>query len=255
MTRQQRQRYEMFVRVRNFGAANRDVFPESSEGGQAFTRVAEAVGAFEDHLTQRTRARADARRVRTTTRRAVEDAMKALVATGRRAAKAEPGPHPFRMPRQRSATAVLGAVRVFMEDAERRKDRFVELGMSPTFITDIRRLVGELEQAIGIQHDSRASRSKARAGINDALAGGFDAIHDLDVTVANTLRTDAVRLAQWQGARHVDGQPPSSSKPVAAPALTQPAVRTSEQPPVAPPAVDADSPPTPELKEVLNKAS
>ena len=57
MTRRQRYRYEMFVRVRDFGRASQDLFPASSTGGQAFGRVIAAVAAIEDHLTKRDLAR------------------------------------------------------------------------------------------------------------------------------------------------------------------------------------------------------
>jgi hypothetical protein len=215
--------------------------------------VAEAVTAFENFLTERMKARADARRIRTATRRAVVDAMKAIAATGRRAARAEPGNHPFRMPRRHSAAVVLGAARLFMAEAEQRRDSFVRLGMSPSFLTDFRRLVDQLEQAVNVQQDSQASRSKAQAGLEGALTRGFDAIRDLDVTVANVLRGDDVRLAQWQGARHVEGQA-SASRAVNVPATAPVAAPPADQPPMALPAADADSPP-PVLKEVLDKAS
>ena len=46
MNRNQRFRYEMFVRVRSFGVANRDQFPESSTGGKALALVEAAVAAI-----------------------------------------------------------------------------------------------------------------------------------------------------------------------------------------------------------------
>ncbi len=257
MQKAQRLKYEMFVRVRNFGMVNRDVFPEFSEGGRAFTRVAEAVSAFEEYLTRRTKARADAQRVRTTTRRAVVEAMKAIAATGRRIDKAGPGTHPFRMPRRHSATVVLASARLFMEEAAQRVDRFVRLGMPPTFLTELRELVGDLEQAINVQQDSRRSRVKAQAGLEGALALGFDAIRDLDVAVANTLRGDGVRLAEWRGARHMEGQSPSSktvTTPVVASVPAPIEVATVDDVPGEASSEVAGSPPV-ELKEVLDKAS
>ena len=38
MTRRQRFKYEMFVRVRDFGVARAALFPEASKSGQAFAR-------------------------------------------------------------------------------------------------------------------------------------------------------------------------------------------------------------------------
>ena len=99
------------------------------------------------------------------TRAAVIDAMKAIAATGRHAVAGEPGVNPFRMPQNRSASAVLAVARYFMAEAERRREKFVELGMPPTFLADFTRLVDDLEQAIGVQQDSRAARRKASTGI------------------------------------------------------------------------------------------
>ena len=79
-------RYEMLDRVRTFGNANRDAFPEATGGGRAFAVVAEAVATIEAHLTRRVQARAEARKVKSSTRAAVTRAMKAMAATGRRAA-------------------------------------------------------------------------------------------------------------------------------------------------------------------------
>lgn len=222
----------MFVRVRNFGVANGDVFPESSGGSQAFDVLAGAAVAIEEHLTRRAEARARARKVRSSTRMAVTNYMKAIAATGRRAADADSGVHPFRMPSRRSAAVLLATARLFMEEAERRRDSFVILGMPPTFITDFQRLVRELEQAIEVQQDSRASRHMAQAGIQMALLRGTDALRTLDVVVANVLRGDPVRLAQWHGARHIEGQG-SSSGPAAVPPPEVQAVTEEEEVPLS----------------------
>ena len=50
MKKQQRFKYEMFVRVRDFGAAHAALFPEATTGGQAFARVLAATAAIEEHL-------------------------------------------------------------------------------------------------------------------------------------------------------------------------------------------------------------
>ena len=48
MTRDQRFKHEMFVRVSDFGTANRAAFPESSTGGNMFAQVSTAVAEIED---------------------------------------------------------------------------------------------------------------------------------------------------------------------------------------------------------------
>lgn len=241
MTKAQRLRYEMFVRVRNFGVANRDVFPESTAGGRTFAHVAEAVAAIEEFLARRTLARAEARKVKATTRTAVTRYMKAIASTGRRAAMGEWGTHPFRMPARKSTPVMLTTARLFLDEAERRQEKFIELGMPPTFLRDFQKLIDELALAVSLQHDSRGSRRKAQAGLDNTLSRGFAAILDLDVTVANALRDDPVRFAQWEGARRIDGQAPSST-------TVKTAVTTT-------PAEAEETTPVHALEVVLEKAS
>ena len=58
MTRMEMRRYGMLGRVRDFGQAHRDLFPESSVGGQAFATVAAAVAELSDHAVAKMSSRA-----------------------------------------------------------------------------------------------------------------------------------------------------------------------------------------------------
>jgi hypothetical protein len=64
----------------------------------------------------------------------------------------------------------------------------------------------------------------ARAGVNTALGRAAEALRRLDVVVPNAVRTDPVRLAAWQSARHIDGGIRSSSSS----SMTEPAVAAAE---------------------------
>src|SRR5690349_3713641 len=102
MTRIQRHRYETFVRVRNFGRANQPLFPESSTGGQLFAAVSSTVDTIEQHLSNRVIARAEARKVKAATRRAVYEYVKAVASTARRVTHKDPDTNPFVIPARRS---------------------------------------------------------------------------------------------------------------------------------------------------------
>jgi hypothetical protein len=164
------------------------------------------VTSIEEQLVRRAQARSGARKVKLSTRKAAKDFIRAFASTGRRAVVDETGPHPFRLPPQKSATVVLATARLFLEEAERRKEKFVELGMPPTFLTDYAKAVDDLANAIGVQQDSRGARRKAQGAIEAALAQGSRIVADLDVTVPNALRGDTSRLAEWAGARRMDHQ-------------------------------------------------
>ena len=70
MTRDQAYRYEMFVRVREFGKMHGDRFPPLSTGGRAFARVAEAMATIDRHQKAHIIATA-AKRIKKTTRASV----------------------------------------------------------------------------------------------------------------------------------------------------------------------------------------
>ena len=70
MARQQRFKYEMFVQVRDFGAALAALFPELSKGGQALARMSLAVTELDEHMKNHVLGRAEARPVKAATRQA-----------------------------------------------------------------------------------------------------------------------------------------------------------------------------------------
>lgn len=219
MTRQQRFRYEMFVRVRDFGAAHQDLFPESSTAGRTLARVTAAVAAVDEHQKNHVLGTAEARRVKAETRAAVVEYMKTIAHAARRVTRPEPGENPFRLPRRRTLPAEIATARAFIVEAEKRQAPFIALGLPPTFVSDFRALVDELQQAVAVRLNSKTVRRHAQAGIQAALAQGFDAVQDLDVVVAMATRQDPARFAAWQTARHVEGRGSSTPNPTAKPAL------------------------------------
>ena len=213
MRKEQRYRYEMFVRVRDFGTANAELFPSSSKGGRMFTEVSAAVTAIEESLTKRDLARAEARRVKPGTRAVVTSYMKVIAATARQIALDEPGPNPFRRGGSKSNAALLAKARLFIDEAKVREATFVEFGLPVTFISDFTTLVDELAVAVTVRNNGRAWRQRAQVGIESALTTGAEAIHNLDVLVPNALRLDPVRTGFWHGARRIEGLVHKASTP------------------------------------------
>jgi hypothetical protein len=238
MNKNQRYRYEMFVRVRDFGAANREVFPKSSTGSQLFARMAAAVAAVEGHLSDSVVARAEARKIGAATRARVRQYLRTIAATGRQAARREAVGNVFRLPRRRSDKALVATARVFIGEARRREAEFVRLGLPSTFMADFESVMNDLDQAVNVRNNSAHLRRKAQAGIETALTLGFESLGELDVVVPNALRDDPVRLAQWRRARHIDGQGSSSSASAAKSRLATPPVEAPTASTTDPPEAD-----------------
>lgn len=165
MTRQQRFKYEMFVRVRDFGVAHAALFPEATKGSQAFARVLAAVAALDEQQKAHLLGLAEARRIKAATRDAVFNYMKTMAAAARRITQQEPAESPFVLPRKRRLGAELASARAFMAAAASRQKEFEAFGLPATFIADFQMLVDQLQQAADVRLSSRTVRRKAQADI------------------------------------------------------------------------------------------
>jgi hypothetical protein len=251
MTRQQKYRYESLVRVRDYGTAHSELFPQSSAAGGWFALVSAAVSAVDEHLKNRVVARADARRVKATTRAAVADYMKAIALVARRVTEPDTKANRFRMPRRRSLKIELSTARAFVEGAAERRDEFVRYGLPPTFISEFEALVDQLQDAMDTRVSSKTMRREAQQGIVTELARGLRAVRDLDAAVVVATRHDPIRLAAWQAARRIEGQGASPAKAVKLPVnvtVASPASSALDPPDTevaSPPAVEVSPEPTP----------
>ncbi len=126
--------------------------------------------------------------------------MKTIAQAARRVTRLERDVNPFRMPRRRTFKVEITTARSFIEEAEKRQEKFVGIGLPPTFISDFKALVDELQQAVDLRLNSETARGRAQAGIAAALAQGFDVIRDLDVVVSVATRQEPVVAAAWRSA-------------------------------------------------------
>ena len=205
MTRVQRFKYEMFVRVRDFGVANAAVFPESSTGAQLFQKMSAAVADLDGHLKHRAVGRAEGRRVTPQARTAVRAYMKTIVGAARRMMRDTPQVNPFRMPPRKTMRVEIATARAIIDEASKRQEAFIRLGLPPTFIADFTAMVNDLQQAQHVRLNSKTVRGQATAGIVSTLANGLEVVRDLDVVVPLATASDPSLVAAWRSARRIDG--------------------------------------------------
>jgi hypothetical protein len=206
VTRRERVRYEMFTRVRDFGAAHRDVFPDGSVGAQAFANVAAAAAAFETHLDAKSTTAAKSRQTKTTACKTLKDRMRGVIRTSRGVARVSAdGRKAFRMPVRRSDIALLTAARACVKAANPIESDCIHLGLSATFLADLREAIDDYERVIRDRRTHRAAAAAAQKGITAAIADGFAAIRTLDIVVANTIEKDPERFAAWRRDRRLVG--------------------------------------------------
>lgn len=206
MKKEHRFRYEMFVRIRDFWAAHRALFPESSAAAALFAQVAALITTIEEHLKNRVLGVAKGQSVKPLTRVAVRNALTTMTRAARRVTADEIMSTPFRLPKRRTLTTDLATARAFVTEARPREQAFVQFGLPPTFISDLEKLIEELQRAVDAQLASKTARSQAQAGLTNAVRTGMRVCVDLDLLVALATAEQPELQAAWQSARRLEGQ-------------------------------------------------
>lgn len=250
MTKHDTVRYEMLVRVRGFGEAHRDAFPEASVGGQAFAAVSAAVLQLGQHAISKMAAASEGRRTKALKRSALLDRLTTIERTARIVADGKPGfADGFQVPRRKSDQAVLTAGKVFAQNAEPLAREFVAHGLPETFLAELNAQVEQFDQSLRRRDAGRSEQTAAKAGIDLALASGLAAVRKLDIIVTNQFQNDSVTLAVWERDRRLDHWRSRKSASVTVddtdtpeiPAPVSPAKPSPESAP-APVAADDDQP-------------
>jgi len=237
----ERQKYEMLVRVRDFGEAHQDLFPESSFARDHFAAVDAAVKALSQHAVSKMLTAREGKGAMVAAREALLIRLEAIGDTARAVGQDTPGlEDKFHLPEHLTDQALVTAGRAFARDAEGFAGQFIGHAMPATFIADLNGLVDRFEQAIQARQAGKDRQTAARANIETALAAGFVALQKLDAIITNHLQGDAVTMAVWRGDRRVDyrrrkrgtgAASSTTSTPTAAPA---PAPATSPDAGVTP---------------------
>lgn len=205
MTAEETRRYEMLVRVHEFGNAEKDRFASSAASAACFATVAAVVEQLGEHAVQQQLTARAGRNRRTAARRALFAQLEAIGRTARALAISEPGfDDAFERPKRGSDQSLLTSGRAFAAAVAKARTRFVGHGLPSTFIEDLDASVDALAQAVQQHQDGRGHRMAARASISATVAAGWAAVRQLDVISANHLAGDPAALAKWQSARRLE---------------------------------------------------
>jgi hypothetical protein len=213
----ERRRLEMFIRVREFGAAHAAQFPPTSFAGQQFAILDSAIGALEEQTGAQSSGRSRVRESTSSKAAARDELMRDLEAisrTARAMALTVPGlDDKFRVPHNQGNQNVLAAARAAATDALPLKAEFIKRGMPDDFIDDLEADIALLEQAISHKAQGKESHVAATAAIDLEIERGMKAVREIDPVVRNKFASDPSILAAWSSATHVERSP--RRKPVA----------------------------------------
>jgi hypothetical protein len=211
MNDQETRVYQMFTRVRDFGAVNAGAFPANSLGGAKFTALNACIKELNTHGMDETSGR-DAAKTSTGSKKearaSLRAQMKALSQTARRMAASTPGmENSFRLPYTNDDQALLNTARAFVSDAGPLKEQFIVWEMPGAFLENLGAAIESFEHSVNTTNLSRSKSVAATAAIDEANKSGKQIVSDLAAIVCNKFRDNPATLAAWESASHVERAP------------------------------------------------
>ena len=251
MTKDDTARYEMLVRVRDFGAAYGERFPKSTRGSDAFAAVNTAVAALERHGASQYSTRHAVRGTKAANSGAFRELLEMLDAIERTAhAVALDTPvvdGQFAVPKKRGSTAVLNAARSIVTNATPLAKAFIAHGLPKDFVAQLEAKIAAFEAARTARVAAKEEHAASRKAIEEAFGSGMEAVQHLDAIVANVIGEDGLAMAAWDVARRIEWRRTTRTKKAdATVAAAMPSEAHS-----APPA--ASSPPSDAATDVAAK--
>lgn len=217
MNDQDIRRYQMFTRVRDFGAEHADAFPAKSLGAQKFTDLNAVIAELDEQGATQSSGKSAARTSAASkgeARAALREQMDAISRTAARISSDSPGsPNNFRLPRSNGDQELLNTARAFAQEAAPLKAEFTKREMPAGFIDDLNAAIDDFEQAVNSRNLSTTRRITATAAIDDAIERGLNIVRDMDPIIRNKFRDDPATLAAWTSASHVERNGQKKSEP------------------------------------------
>jgi hypothetical protein len=205
MTNREIRRYQMLVRVREFGAAHQHLFPARSVAGKLFAAVAAAAEALQRHDSKELAGRdgeQDGAASKAPAREALRRQIRAITQTA--AASEVPGLHgKFRAAPDRNDERLLSQARTFLSEAKPFKETFVAHELPADFLSRLRAAIEAFEAAMHDRASGRDQRLGARARFEAAMEDGLSAVRRLSAIVPNKLQ-DPAEVTLWSAARHLE---------------------------------------------------
>jgi len=204
MTKSELVRYEMLLRVRDFGAAHRELFPESSDGANALATVAQATAEIGAQTTNKQITASHGREAMAVARARVLERMETIARTARGLQKVPgPGYQPLRITGRMSHTVLSTTARTFLREAEVQREALTRLGLPPACIADLHEAADAFEAAQLERRNGLAGTAVARKAIAEAITSGLTAVRTLDIVVGNALENNPALAEGWKRVRRL----------------------------------------------------
>ncbi len=218
MTDQERNYYNAFVRMRDFGVENNTVVKNFPVALANFATLATGVAEIEaSGEVQSSGAIGQGTSLKDFALADLRAAMRKINRTSRSLAVDDPPiAELFRMPSGNNEQQTLAAARAFLVNAAPLAQQFIDYGMPADFIAALQTEIADYEQAITQKNAALDLGVGATANIGATVRNALKAARRLRGIVPNIFADKPAILAAWASASHVE-RPPKKKKETASP--------------------------------------
>ncbi len=210
-----RRRYEMQVRVVQFGTDNSGDFTGIATA--KFAELGTIVGQIESESAAQQSGFGEAAQqyeVKDTARENLRDIMADISRTSKSMEYEFDGiSNKFKVQRNMPDASMLGKARAFVTEADPYKSNFIDYGMSGTFLTDLTAAADAFEATFSTTASATAEHVAATAEEASKVRQGMIIVRILDGIVKNRYANDPGKLAAWISASHVEKAPKKTTPP------------------------------------------
>lgn len=207
MTKYQKVRYDMFIRVIEFLQNNIADFPTGIVAEQLAVLIA-VVGRLQTLMGKQAAGLSEARfeyNDKHTAREKLRALLSEIAETARSMVYKYPGIDlKFRMIRNSNEAELLAKARAFLIEATPLLNAFIEFEMDKDFLTELQTLIDEFETSLGEPVAATDSHVEATAEIGAEIRNGMIAVRTITGSVKNKYRNNVGKLAAWLSASHVE---------------------------------------------------
>ncbi len=210
MNDSERRRYEMLVRVNQFGVDNAGDFP-SGVGAAQFAAYKTVVNETESKSALQAGGFAEAAQqfeVKDTCRENLRDEMSDISRTAKSMEYEFDGiADKFRFQRNMNDATMLATARAFITEAGPYSADFIAYGLPATFLADLTTAADAFEASFSNTAAATAEHVAATADTSAKIREGMIAKRILDGVVQNKYNNDPGKLAAWLSASHTEKAP------------------------------------------------
>ncbi|MBS1796896.1 MAG: hypothetical protein JSS81_23925 [Acidobacteria bacterium] len=209
MKDEERNYYNAFVKIRDFGTANEGAIGHYPMATANFALVAAGVEAIEaSGELQSSGAIGQGVARKDFVLDTLMSMMRSINRTSRTLAVDDPPvAELFRMPHGNNEQKTLAAARAFLTNAGPLEARFREAGMRDGFLANLERAIENYAQAISQKNTASTTGVGATAKIGATIRDTLKAVRRLRGIVPNIFEDDPAKLAEWASASHVERPP------------------------------------------------